>query len=140
MIQMTTFLSRLSVIVQIKIFLLCHVQHWSVGGDAKQPKRILIQFTHASRNACIYGHSNASGNACISRRSIYTLATDRPKKKVRLVVDLEVHAPDEPQQAPLIMASGRAWNPGVYRALRLLGKTLDVAWERAFVPSLTLRN
>jgi hypothetical protein len=48
--------------------------------------------------------------------------------------------PGEPQQAPLIMVSGRAWSPGVYQALRLLGKTLDVAWERAFVRSITFKN
>jgi hypothetical protein len=64
---------------------------------------------------------------------------DRPKKKVLLAVDVVVRAPpDEPQQAPIIMVRGRAWSPGIYRALRLLGKILDVAWERAFVCSLTL--
>jgi hypothetical protein len=69
------------------------------------------------------------------------LATDRPKKEVQLVVDVVVHAlPGEPQQAPLIMVSGCAWSQGVYRALRLQGKTLDIAWERAFVRSLTFQN
>jgi hypothetical protein len=38
------------------------------------------------------------------------------------------------------MVSGRAWILGIYRALRLLGKTLDVASERAFVNSLTFKN
>jgi hypothetical protein len=96
---------------------------------------------HASENACISRCSNAFGNACISRRSIHILATDRPKKEVQLVVDVAVCVPPgEPQQAPLIMVSGRAWNLGVYRALGLLGKTLDIAWERAFVCSLTSMN
>ncbi len=72
---------------------------------------------------------------------VHTLATDKPKKKVWLVVDVVVCAlPDKPQQAPLIMVSRCAWSPWVYWALRLLGKTLDVAWERAFVCSLTFKN
>ncbi len=100
-----------------------------VGGDAKQPELTLIPLTHAS------------GNACISRRSVHTLATDRPKERVQLVMDMAVRAPpDEPQQAPLIMVSRHAWSPGIYRALRLLGKTLDIAWERAFVCSLTFNS
>ncbi len=54
-----------------------------VGADAKQLERTPIQLTHASGNACIYGRSDVSGYACVSRCSIHTLATDRPKKKVR---------------------------------------------------------
>ncbi len=65
---------------------------------------------------------HAFGNACISRCSMHTLSTDRPKKEVQLVVDVMVHAPPvELQQAPLIMVSGCAWSPGVYLALRLQG-------------------
>jgi hypothetical protein len=41
-------------------------------------------------------------------------------------------------QAPINMIGGRAWSPGVYRALRLQSKSLDVAWERAFICPLTL--
>jgi hypothetical protein len=94
-----------------------------------------------SGKACIFGCSNASGNACVSRHSIHTLAADRLKKKVKVVVDMVVCAPpDKPQRAPLIMVSREAWSPGVNWALRLLGKTLDVAWERAFVHSLTFKN
>ncbi len=112
-----------------------------VGGDVKQLEWMPIQFTHAPGNICVSGHSNASGNACVSRCSIHTLATDRPKKRVWLVVDMAVRAlPDEPQRAPLIMVSGHAWSPGVYWALRLQGKTLDVAWERAFACSLIVKN
>ena len=85
--------------------------------------------------------THASGNACISRCSIHTLADDRPKKRVYIAVDMVVCAPpDEPQQASLIMVSGHAWSPGVYWALILLGKTLDVEWKRAFVRSLTFKN
>ena len=57
-------------------------------------------------------------------------------------VDKEVREPSaEPtkqdQQAPIRMVSGRAWSPGIYQALRLLGKSLDVAWERVFIHPLT---
>jgi hypothetical protein len=41
----------------------------------------------------------------------------------------------ESERAPLRLVSGRAWSPGVYNALRLLGKPLDVAWRRAFIRS-----
>jgi hypothetical protein len=112
-----------------------------VGGDAKCLEWAPIKLTHASENACISGCSGASGNACIYRHSIHTLAADRLKKGVQLVVDVAVHVPPgEPQQVPLIMVSGRACSPGVYWDLRLLGKTLDIAWKRAFVRSLTLKN
>jgi hypothetical protein len=31
------------------------------------------------------------------------------------------------RRAPIKMVSGRAWSPGIYQSLRLLGKSLDVA-------------
>jgi hypothetical protein len=100
-----------------------------IGDNAKWPEWAPILLTRAS------------GNACISRCSIHAPAADRPKKRVQLAVDVAVVAPqDEPQQAPLKMVSGSAWSPGVYQALRLLGKILDVAWERACVCSLTFKN
>jgi hypothetical protein len=55
-----------------------------------------------------------SVDTCVWKRmlfgcSICTLAADRPKKKVQLAVDVVVRAPlDEPQQALIIMVSGRA--------------------------------
>ena len=69
----------------------------------------------------------------------------RPAAKVRFAVDVEAHA--EPtakptkhdQRAPIKMVSGRAWSLGIYQALRLLGKSLDVAWERAFIHPLTFK-
>jgi hypothetical protein len=36
-------------------------------------------------------------------------------------------------QAPIKLVDGPSWRPGVYRALRLLGNTLEVAWERVFI-------
>jgi hypothetical protein len=41
----------------------------------------------------------------------------------------------ESERAPLRLVSGRAWSPGVYRALRLLGRSLEVAWSGAFIRS-----
>ncbi len=41
-------------------------------------------------------------------------------------------------RAPIKIVDGHCWSPGIYRAQRLLGKTLKVAWEGAFVRALTL--
>ena len=62
---------------------------------------------------------------------------------VRFAVDAEAYAgptaepTKQDQLAPMKMVSGRAWSPGIYQALRLLGKSLDVAWERGFIHPLT---
>ncbi len=40
-------------------------------------------------------------------------------------------------RAPINTIGGCAWSPGVYRALRPWGKSLDVAWERVFIRPLT---
>ena len=69
-------------------------------------------------------------------------AATRPAVKVQFIVDVKAlrtrtQATKQNQSAPIKMVSGHAWSPGIYWALRLLGKTLDVAWERAFICSLT---
>jgi len=58
---------------------------------------------------------------------------------VRFAVDMPTAEPTRQQdrRAPIKMVSGRAWSLGIYRSLRLLGKTLDVAWELAFIHPLT---
>ena len=76
--------------------------------------------------------------------------TKGPAVKVRFAADVEVHtkfAADmevrakpikRDQWAPIKMMSERAWSPGIYQALRLLGKTLVVVvWERVFIHPLT---
>ena len=68
------------------------------------------------------------------------LGSESPKKdrRVRFAVDMPTTEPtDQNQRAPIKMVGGRAWSPGIYRSLRLLGKSLDVAWERAFIHPLT---
>jgi len=64
---------------------------------------------------------------------------DRPKNRwVRFAVESSTSRPTkQDQRAPIKMVDGRAWSPGIYQALRLLGKSLDVAWERAFIHPLT---
>mgnify|MGYP001012625747 CR=1 FL=1 len=37
------------------------------------------------------------------------------------------------ERAPIKVVDGRPWSPGVYQALRLLGKPLEIAWERVFI-------
>ncbi len=58
------------------------------------------------------------------------LIYDRPLKVTSTDVD---GRPKLLEQVPIKIVDGRPWSPGVYRALRLLGSTLEVAWERAFV-------
>jgi hypothetical protein len=63
----------------------------------------------------------------------------RKDRRVRFAVDMPAAEPTRQQdrRAPIKMVGGRAWSPGIYRSLRLLGKSLDVAWERAFIHPLT---
>jgi len=63
----------------------------------------------------------------------------RPAAKVRFAVDMPTAEPTRQQdrRAPIKMVGEHAWSPGIYRSLRLLGKSLDVAWERAFIHPLT---
>ena len=37
------------------------------------------------------------------------------------------------ERAPLLYVRGQRWSPGVYRSMRLLGRSVEVAWERAFI-------
>jgi hypothetical protein len=67
----------------------------------------------------------------------------RPVAKVRFAVDVEAHAgptaepTKQDRRAPIKNVGGRAWSPGIYQALRLLGESLYVAWEKAFIHPLT---
>jgi hypothetical protein len=63
-------------------------------------------------------------------------------RRVRFAVDEEVREPTaesikQDRRAPIKIVGIRAWSPGIYQALRLLGKSLDVAWEKAFIHPLT---
>ena len=37
------------------------------------------------------------------------------------------------ERAPLLYVRGQRWSPGVYCSMRLLGQSIEVAWERAFI-------
>ena len=68
------------------------------------------------------------------------LGSESPTKdsRVRFAVDMPTAEPTkQDRRAPIKMVGGRAWSPGIYRSLRLLGKSLDVAWERAVIHPLT---
>jgi hypothetical protein len=41
------------------------------------------------------------------------------------------------KKASLVYVRGRPWSPGVYKSLRLLGRPVEVAWRRAFIPLST---
>ena len=66
-----------------------------------------------------------------------TFAVD---KKIRAGQTAEPTKQD--QRAPIKMVSGCAWSLGIYRALRLLGKFLDVAYGREplFTLSFLINN
>jgi hypothetical protein len=67
------------------------------------------------------------------------LAAATPVAKVWAAVNVEARtqATKQNQQAPIKMVSGHVWSQGIYWALGLLKKALDVAWERVFICSLT---
>ena len=72
-------------------------------------------------------------------------AKEAPKECVRKSqkgLILTAARPNEGEsRAPIKMVEGKPWSPGVYRNLRLMGKTLEVAWERAFIrTTLTFIN
>ncbi len=63
--------------------------------------------------------------------SVSIASTSSPASRARLVNNPS-------SRAPLKIVDGCRWSPGIYRALRLLGKTLNAAWEGAFIQTLTL--
>ena len=67
------------------------------------------------------------------------LANDRPNKKVKVTVDVEVHAApiEQDQQAPIKHGERMCMEPGDILGSATTGKSLDVAWERVLIRSLT---
>ena len=55
------------------------------------------------------------------------LTGDIPAKEESLDVEARPPTGVSESRAPIRMVDGRPWSPGVYRALQLLGKTLEVA-------------
>jgi hypothetical protein len=66
----------------------------------------------------------------MGRPQVDVILTGRPQVDVILT---GVRPSDE--QAPIKLVDGRPWSPGVYRALHLLGRSLETAWEKAFIRS-----
>jgi hypothetical protein len=86
--------------------------------------------------------SDSSGKR--KRASVSIVSTSSTASRARLVNNPSSQAStssasrtrlveDPSSQAPLKIVDGRRWSPGIYRALRLLGKTLDAVWKGAFV-------
>ncbi len=59
-----------------------------------------------------------------------TVSKDRPIQNSK--------SPVAVPQVPIKFVDGCRWSPGIYPAQRLLGMSLEVAWERAFVRALIL--
>ena len=82
--------------------------------------------------------SDSVGERRTDRRLVLGSESPEKERRVRFAVDMPTAAPtNQDQHAPIKMVGRRAWSPGIYRSLRLLGKSLDVAWERAFIHPLT---
>ncbi len=62
---------------------------------------------------------------CVGGKNDPTVSKDRLIQKSK--------SPVAVPQAPIKIVDGHHWSPGIYRTQRLLGKTLEVAWEGAFV-------
>jgi hypothetical protein len=60
-------------------------------------------------------------------------SVDRLAKELSLDVEVHLLTKGLELRAPIKMVDGCLWSPGVYQTLCLLGKTLEVAWERAFI-------
>ncbi len=81
-------------------------------------------------------------SACESVRYCKTNEAQQYSKGKQVTFDLpsdvnESTSLDVHQPAPIKTVRGCAWSPGIHRALRLRGKSLDVAWERVFIHPLT---
>jgi hypothetical protein len=60
--------------------------------------------------------------------------TDGPAAELAEQPEVAGHSEGKGEErAPLLYVHGRRWSPGVYRPLRLLGRPLEEAWERAFI-------
>ncbi len=64
------------------------------------------------------------------RPQVDVILTGRPQVDVILT-----GAGPSDERAPIKLVDGCPWSPGVYRALRLLGRSLVTAWEKAFIRS-----
>ncbi len=78
------------------------------------------------------GGSMATAAAAVGESEI-TLTEGRPFLVASSAKGLTL-AGDRPNERPPIkVVDGCPWSPGVYRALQLQGKPLEVAWEKAFI-------
>ena len=72
-----------------------------------------------------------------------TKAHQAPKKDrwVWFAVEISTARPTkQDQRAPIKMIGGCSFSQGIYQAPRLLGKSLDVAWEMVFIHLLTFNK
>jgi hypothetical protein len=59
------------------------------------------------------------------------IAVGEPADQERTVDNMAIC--QQPERATIKMVQGKVWSPGVYPALRMLGRSLDVAWEKAVI-------
>jgi hypothetical protein len=91
------------------------------------------------RNLCscsFHAAISVAATIVISVEGTQKLTNDGPSKVT--LTDVKGR-PKLLEQAPIKLVDGRPWSPGVYPALRLMGSTLEVAWEKAFVRTSHLK-
>jgi hypothetical protein len=91
-------------------------------------KQVFISDSSGKRKRASVSIASTSSTASRARlvNNPSTQASTSSASRTRLVEDPS-------SQAQLKIVDGRRWSPGIYRTLRLLGKTLNAAWEGAFV-------
>ncbi len=108
-------------------------RNWRRGGeeDGEVPEAVS---TFPPQNPPGFNTELVGGNVKGPR-----LATARQKKRSRLLWMWRYVWPrlNRIKEHQLKWWTDEKWSPGIYRALRLVGKSLDIAWERVFICSLT---
>ncbi len=94
-------------------------------------KRVFVSRSSGKRIPVSSGKRNNSNSDSILDGYYDRLISNLDGLKPSKIEARLVHNPSS--RAPLKIVDGHRWSPGIYRALRLLGKTLNAAWEGAFI-------
>jgi hypothetical protein len=115
-----------------------------VGDNVKGPTLANARLSEKggfAAKAAAYNIQEIPGHAMkVAARNIQEIPGHQARvtyKKYLHQVDIHTPPVEQNRPAPIKIVSDRVWSWGIYRALRLLGKSLDVLWERAFICPLT---
>ena len=115
----------------------CYVDTLSVDLDERYRKAnevSLLRYCELDTLAIVGGNAKRHAPNQARRKVLITESgIDRRNGKGSSDVEARETIMGSESRAPIKMVDGRPWSPGVNRSLRLLGKTLEVAWARAFI-------